>query len=37
MPVKILRWYVDRLTRQIQEENKAIEAAQAKAKAKTRR
>ena len=36
MPVKILRWYVQRLMRQIEEENKALKAAQAKAKAKSR-
>ena len=32
MPVKILRWYVQRLLKQIDEENKQYEAAKAKAK-----
>jgi len=32
MPVKILRWYVQRLLKQIDEENKQYEATKAKAK-----
>ena len=36
MPVSTLRWYVERLKKQIQEEKKAYEAAKAQASAKRR-
>ena len=36
MPVSTLRWYVERLKTQIQEEKKAYEAAKAKASSKRR-
>ena len=36
MPVSTVRWYVERLKKQIQEEKKAYEAAKAQASAKRR-
>ena len=36
MPVKTMQWYVERLTKQIQEEKKAYDAAKSKAAARRR-